>query len=254
MEKSTTKRFFLRLTHIPADLGIGGQFLLDQDEQIIFYQLTKVFRLSLGDRIVLINPYRPFAEEQNKEYHFRALSVDKKAIHLQLEEIRILEKYLRFPLSLALCLPNKPSKLDFILAKATELGVSKFYFIKSDLSQFNHRVRLDRLIKIAIEAAEQSEQVAPPSLTVIDNLDEYLQSPPEFDLVALERTTDSQSLLDIKLAAATRILIGPEGGFSDREVELIKHSQQKPINIGGHILKMDTAALLSVGVLALKLQ
>jgi len=254
MEKSTSKRFFLRRTRVPPELSIGGQYVLNNEEEEIFYQLTKVFRLKEGQKIILINPVRPFADQPNQEFHFQVQTFDKKSIQLQLQEIKTLADFLRFPLSLGLCLPNKPAKMDFILEKATELGVSHFYLIKSDLSQFQHELRPDRLLKIVTEAAEQSEQVAPPGLSILENLEEYLNLPIAQSLVALERTAAKQSLLELSISQPARILIGPEGGFSDREVQLIQNSSQEPINIGGHILKMDTAALLSVGILALKLQ
>lgn len=255
MEKSTSKRFFLRRTHVPSELFIGGQYILSNDEEEIFHQLTKVFRLKQGQKIILINPVRPHADVQNFEYHFQVLASDKRTIQLQLLETKALQKFLQYPLALGLCLPNKPAKLDFILEKATELGVSHFFLIKSDLSQFPHQLRMDRLLKIVTEASEQSEQINPPELTYVSSLDEYLKLPTEdLSLVALERTSAEQSLVDLQVSKPTRILIGPEGGFSEREVQLLQNSNQQAINIGGHILKMDTAALLSVGILALKLQ
>lgn len=252
-EKSTTKRFFLRHVHISASLEKGQEYLLQDNETEIFYQLNKVFRIQQGQSIILLNN-QPDREVENTEFHLKVKTVTKKTIILELIQKQAIIGKLKHPLKLALCLPNKPSKLEFILEKATELGVTEFNLIKSDLSQFSHQIRLDRLEKIVTEAAEQSEQISIPKITLIQNLDEYLKTPTTNGMVALERSENKVSILDAVATTATSILIGPEGGFSDREVELIGKSHHKIIKLGDSILKMDTAALLAVGIIALKLQ
>jgi len=254
--KSTTRRFFLRHSVIPNHITPVTQFILSEDiETEIFNQLTKVFRSTIGQEVILINKLNfPETSRLNIEYLFTITILNKKNLTLQLLQTKEIHSQLIHPLHLALCLPSKPAKLDWILEKATELGVQSIRLIKSDLSQFQHQLKTDRLDKIVTEAAEQSEQALPPDIKIIDNLDKFIQNNPINCLVALERTTDSKSLLELTVTTETTVLIGPEGGFSGREVSLIREAPLAITNLGGSILKMDTAALLAVGILTLKLQ
>jgi 16S rRNA (uracil1498-N3)-methyltransferase len=252
ISKSSTKRFYLRHSSIPETLQPGAVYYLNDTEEEILYQLTKVFRASPGQKIILIN--RHSDSSNNQEFHFQIKNLSKKSLEIELLELKTFSDPLSKELSLALCLPNKPAKLDFILEKTTELGVHHFHLIKSDLSQFSHQIRADRLEKIILEAAEQSERAVVPSLKLYNSFEEYLQSNPGHHLVALEHSQKSQSLLNQQIQTATTVVIGPEGGFSEREVRLIQGSNLPIINLGGSILKMDTAALLAVGIVALKLQ
>lgn len=254
--KSTTRRFFLRHSVVPSHITPGTQFALSEDiETEIFNQLIKVFRSTIGQKVILINKLNyPDTSHLNLEYIFEITIITKKNLTLQLIQINQLSPKLSHPLNLALCLPNKPAKLDWILEKTTELGVNSIILIKSDLNQFQHQIKLDRLDKIVTEAAEQSEQGTVPGLLYVDSLDKFIQNQPINCLAALERSANSTNLLDLTINSETNILIGPEGGFSNREVDLIREAHLTTINLGGSVLKMDTAALLATGIAALKLQ
>ncbi len=260
MSKShaTNFRFFLRHSVIPSHIEVGTQFGLNTDvEPEIFHQLSKVFRCQTGQPVILINQLEfPTTSLLNTEYRFIISIISKKSLTLELQKIQPLSAKLASPLHLALCLPNKPAKLDFILEKATELGVNSITLIKSALSNFNHQVNLDRLNSIVIEAAEQSEQNRPPRLDLILNgLTPFLEKLPTNCLVGLERAAgDTPSLLDLPVSQETTLLIGPEGGFSPAERQQILSSPAQSFHLGASILKSETATLLSLGIVAIKLQ
>lgn len=256
MQKSTSRRFFLRNSQIPADIKIGDRYLVSSSvEGDLHHQLHRVFRAVPGQTIILMNKNSDSdASGEGVEFLFELQGIEKKSLQLILRATKVVTKAFKERLGLALCLPNKPAKLDFIIEKAVEMGITNLKLIKSDFSQFSHQLRPDRLEKIILEAAEQSEQPQPAMLEYFENLDQFLKKQETKTLVALERDNHSASILSININHDVDILIGPEGGFSEREINLINQADLTPINLGGSILKMDTAALLSIGIAALKLQ
>lgn len=237
-------RFFTR--HI--NLGnISSSFnLLEKDEPEIIFQLTKVLRACDEDKIVLLAEdalMPPFLE-----YHFEIESIDKKGALLKLEQKKVNENELPFELILVLCLPNKPDKLEFILQKAVELGVKKVILVQGDFSQMKHQLRLDRLRKIMIEAAEQSERGYVPELILENKLSDFLKnnSNKEKIFVAMERL---ENLIKLKNGEDAIIVIGPEGGFSEQERKLIFDLNLKYFSLGKRVLRMETAVILSLGLI-----
>lgn len=257
-----TYRFFCR--------NEGMTHLLEQSQQVlaftedieseIFFQLTKVLRVQIGDTVVLLPAS---SDGPNMEYVFEVADISKKMISLKLNRTVENTNELPFQLSLVVCLPNKPEKLEFIIQKAVEIGVTHITFVEGDFSQMKHQLRLDRLQKILVEAAEQSERGKVPELTVAGKLHLYLQnlSAPEKKqlYVAMERLGDggnaslSKVLLTHKPAEQIQILVGPEGGFSDAEKKLITELGLTCFSLGKRVLRMETAVVLSLGVVPLLL-
>lgn len=225
---------------------------LDPSEEDIFYQLTKVFRAKAGDNLILmdLNTTSP----ENREANFTITEIGKKVIELKLEKTRIISDPLQYDLTLVFALPNKPAKLEMVLQHATELGVTGFVLLPTDNSNFSHQVRIDRLEKILIEAVEQSERARVPQIVLYKNLDEYLRQLSHPCLAAVERQTDQKNLLEIDVTSDCDVLIGPEGGFSNREFDLLAKSTVTPVSLGSQILRNETAAIVACGIIALKLQ
>jgi 16S rRNA (uracil1498-N3)-methyltransferase len=243
--------------------------LLENIEPEIFFQLAKVLRVRNGDEIVLIpvlqNP--PYFE-----YKYVVESTDKKDIVLRFMEKTENTNEPEKSLSLMLCVPNKPEKMEFILQKAVELGAKRILLLEGDFSQMKHTLRADRLEKIMAEAAEQSERAIIPEIVSAGKLKNYLKALPKEELknifVALERecgaTGDSGAKGDSEankrksaedvfgggLSGAQNIsvLVGPEGGFSNEEKALIYDLNITCFSLGKRILRMETAAILSLGM------
>lgn len=247
---SITQRFILRHGQIPEGLSIGDLFNLSTAESELYHQIIVVYRCKVGDQAILMNLNR--INPSNTAYHCEIVACSKKLITMKLIKIDQINEN-KQSLTLALCLPNKPAKLDFIIEKAVELGIWNLILIKSDYSNFSHQLRLDRLEKILIEAAEQSERAITPTIFEYKNVDQYLESQPVNLMVALERSSSEQNLIKLNLLAQNySVLIGPEGGFSDREKSLFTAKKLTIINLGDQILKQDTAALLAVAILKFK--
>ncbi len=248
-------RFFLRNgKNSELLLNSAEHFHLTEDsEPEIFFQLQKVLRIKPGDSIVFI----PQAVAPFFEYYFILENIDKKQMALKFVKKVENKNELERSLGLVLCLPNKPEKLELICQKAVEIGVTKIVLTKGDFSQLKHELRVDRLQKIIIEAAEQAERAQVPALVVENTLVNYLKKVHENQndfpklMVAMERS-DSKTLLDldIKNEKGLDLLIGPEGGFSDEEKKLIAELKFESFSLGKRILRMETAAIVALGLAA----
>ena len=247
-------RFFLRNSLLTPESIATKKLVLGQEEDEIFFQLTRVLRCQINDKVVLLNNSREKASPI--EYIFQISTINKKNLVLELiDQVEKNNYQLPNPI-LAIGLPNKPAKLEFIIQKATELGVAQIHLIKFTFSQFPHQINLPRLDKIAIEAAEQSEQLCVPEIIFYQDLADYLsQQHKNSLLVALERSSqNSESLLSVNLPPQPILLIGPEGGISPQEKQILSEQGIKAFNLGSSILRMETACLLSLGICSLRLQ
>lgn len=238
-------RFFPRTEALKPRLGKSGEIhLRETDESEIFNQLVKVLRARPGDKVV-------FMGDDVTENIYEVINAHKKEVTLKFIEKADNANELLFELVLALCLPNRPEKLDLIIQKAVELGVSRIVLFESDLSQMKHKLREERLNKILVEAAEQSERAIVPEIEMAGKLTDYLNASGGNDLlVALERS-ESKQLSQMIDGTDVTILIGPEGGFSEAERFAIHSCGAKTFSLGPRILRMETAAILSLGIASL---
>lgn len=216
-------------------------------------QMGKVLRVKEGDSIVLL-PVQAAAGE-TFEYVYEVAGAHKKEVALTFVKKVLNENELEFPLGLVLCLPNKPDKLSLIVQKAVELGVTEIILVSGEFSQMKHKLREDRLGSIVREAAEQAERAVVPSLSIRGSLEDYLrETGGGAMLVAMERSNDkslAEALEDFKgTENGVRILVGPEGGFSDAEKALIEELDLITFTLGKRVLRMETAAIVAIGIVA----
>lgn len=153
---------------------------------------------------------------------------------------------------LADCLP-KLNRFDFIIEKATELGVNQIIPLISERTIArpgkNSQNKIERWKKLAKEAASQSARNSIPEICEICKLDDWLSNFPLDESYLflfcweLESETTIRQVLSRSDKKNIVILIGPEGGFSNREVLKIKSAGGVSVSLGKTILKTDTAAI-----------
>ena len=148
--------------------------------------------------------------------------------------------------------PIKRARLDWLVEKATELGVSALLPVWTARTQVE-RVNLERLRAHAIEAAEQSERLSVPELRAPERLDRLLAAwPAERRLIVCDESGAGEPIGD----AAARLppgpvalLVGPEGGFDETELDAFgKLSFVTRVGLGPRVLRAETAALAAVAV------
>jgi 16S rRNA (uracil1498-N3)-methyltransferase len=140
--------------------------------------------------------------------------------------------------------PIKRGRIDWLVEKATELGVARLVPVLTRRTIVD-RLNLERLRAHVVEAAEQCERTALPELTAPHKLENILASWPAERTLFFADEAGGEPLRPAPGPAA--ILIGPEGGFADEERVAIRAlPQARPISLGPRILRADTAALAAV--------
>jgi len=206
--------------------------------------LKNVLRIKLND---VINVFDGITGEWRSQVI--SISKDKTALKIE-KKIREFETQPDIWLIFA---PIKLFRLNIIIQKAVELGVSKFVPCKTEFSNFD-KLNYKNLELNAIEAAQQCERLDIPKIEKIINLDALIKELPDDRAVVFcdESDTNLPSIYDelrLNLNNYSRwsVIIGPEGGFSNEERELIKKQKNVlRVTLGSRILRSDTAAISSL--------
>lgn len=204
------------------------------------HYLINVMRQGIGGKIYVFN---------GKDGEFEAFisAVSKKSCTLTLGK-----KYALFEKSPDIMLmftPLKKDNLDFVVQKAVELGAR---YLQPIITEYTNAPKLksERLKAQIIEAAEQSRRLDLPELLPIQNLSKILQDwDKSRNLLYFDETgkglTFAQASKNMSSKAA--LLIGPEGGFSEKEFEILrKLSYTQAISLGKRILRAETAAIAAL--------
>ena len=149
--------------------------------------------------------------------------------------------------------PIKQNRMSIAIQKATELGVSKIIPCTTEYTNIKN-INVKNLYQNAIEASEQSERLDIPSIEKEVDLKSLLNSwPKDRKLIYCdEKNTDNKSIIEtiMPLKNSTKkwsVLIGPEGGFSDKEKDLIlENNGVISVSLGNTILRSDTAMTVAL--------
>jgi 16S rRNA (uracil1498-N3)-methyltransferase len=207
------------------------------------HYLGRVLRLQAGAQIVLFNG-------RDGEWVATLTEIGKSTALFTLTEHRRPQTpspdlWLAFA-------PVKKSQTDFIVQKATELGVSRLIPLLTERTQ-SERVKTERLRATAIEAAEQSERLDIPKISEPQRLDRLISDwPKERALFVCAEAGEATPLAEAAQAqksAAVGFVTGPEGGFSAAELDFMRRSPLVlPVGLGPRILRAETAALAALAV------
>lgn len=142
--------------------------------------------------------------------------------------------------------PVKRSQTDWLVEKATELGVARLLPVTTHRTIVD-RVKLERLEAIAIEAAEQCGRTVLPQVAEPQPLTRFLSDRDPSRTLYFADETGGQAAAEVFRPGASVILTGPEGGFTDDERALIRAAPNSiPISLGPRTLRAETAALAAL--------
>ena len=145
--------------------------------------------------------------------------------------------------------PIKLNYLNFMIQKATELGVTKFIPILTERTMVRN-LNLDRLSKIIIEASEQSNRINLPKLEKLIKFKEFIKFYKNTNIVFGDLNSNNDQI-KIKKDSPLCILIGPEGDFSEIErKEILSLKNVKPLKINKNILRSETAAISIISIIS----
>ena len=144
--------------------------------------------------------------------------------------------------------PIKSNYFNFMIQKATELGVTKFLPIIFERT-IVRKINKERLEKVIIEAAEQSNRITVPSIEDPQKLKSFLSN--DMDLIFTDLNTANTKIDLTKLTTKpTCVIIGPEGDFSEQErEEILKFNGVQSVKINENILRSETAVISALSII-----
>ena len=203
------------------------------------HYLTKVMRVKENEVFSIFN--------KNGEWEAKVLGILKGIVEFKtIKELRkkesLKELYLAFS-------PIKSNYQNFMIQKATELGVTKFLPIIFERTVVR-KINDERLTKIVIEASEQSNRLNVPSIEKAQNLKNFLKSN-SMDLIFTDLNSDNKKIDKSKLTdKPICIIIGPEGDFSEAErVEILSFEGVQALRINENILRSETAVISAISII-----
>ncbi len=225
----------MRLHRFFIKTPITEQKIVIDDEDLL-HQWRNVFRYNTGTELLVFNG-------DGKEYRTVIERIANREVVLEIVEEREGIDCSSGPILYQALI--KKDNMEWIVQKATELGVSKIVPILSERSE-KKGFNLERARKIAVEASEQCGRADVP---VIEDSQELLDV--GFDKNILTVAFDRSGLpIDGKLVSKdynlTTIFIGPEGGWSEREIEKFKEAKVEIFSLGELTLRAETAAVVAL--------
>jgi len=212
--------------------------------------IRRVLRLKAGDEIIVF-------DSLGKEYEGTIIEETTSSVVIKIQNIFLSKRDSPLDVTLAQSL-LKGEKMDYLIQKATELGVKEivpFFSSRSVplLEKSGRLKRHHRWGRIAIEASKQCGRGVVPKIEPLQDYSEMLQiaSPGSLRLILWEREGGQLKEVLERSKEKTRIffIIGPEGGFSQEEVEEAKRAGFIPVTLGRRILRAETASLCLLSIL-----
>lgn len=217
---------------------IESKKILIQEERLV-HQWRDVFRYNVGSQVVLF-------DGNGLEYEGVIGKINNREAEVEVVAERagiIPEKKITLCISII-----KKDKMEWVVEKATELGVSKIIPIISERSE-KKNINLERLKKIAIEASEQCGRGDVPNISEIMSLEETLEKSENIVVChnsPLSLPCDPSLITREGDQTPLSIFVGPEGGWSEKEIERFKDSNIKIFSLGNLVLRAETAAVVAL--------
>ncbi|OHB15222.1 MAG: hypothetical protein A2431_01925 [Candidatus Zambryskibacteria bacterium RIFOXYC1_FULL_39_10] len=205
------------------------------DDEKLIHQWRDVFRYNVGSEVIVFDgsgtEFDAVIEKlNNREAELRLVS-EREGI-VPDREVVLYQSLI------------KKDKMEWVVEKATELGVSKIIPIISERSE-KKGLNLERARRIAIEASEQCGRADVPVLGSIMGLEECIMGA-EGEKIVFDITGEPFSSSVIHNIYPISLFVGPEGGWTEKEIEIFKESNAKIFSLGKLTLRAETAAIVAL--------
>ena len=213
--------------------------MIDKLDKSQSHYLTKVMRVKENEVFSLFN--------KNGEWEAKILKITKSIVEFQTtKQLRQKENIKELWLAFS---PIKSNYQNFMIQKATELGVTKFLPIIFDRT-IVRKINKERLEKIVIEASEQSNRINVPIIEESQSLNNFLKNN-LIDLIFTDLNSNNNKVDKSKFTnRPVCIIIGPEGDFSEAErEEILAYSDVQAIKINENILRSETAVISAISII-----
>ena len=218
----------------PLSTNMIGKLIKAQSHYV-----SKVMRIKENEVFSLFN--------SDGEWEAKILSISKSIVEFSITR-QLRQKKTSKELWLAFS-PIKSNYFNFMIQKATELGVTKFLPIIFDRT-IVRKINKERLEKVIIEATEQSNRINVPSIEEPKSLNSFLKNN-KMDLIFTDLNTSNTKInLNQLTSNPICVIIGPEGDFSEVErQEILTFKGVQPIKINENILRSETAVISAISII-----
>jgi 16S rRNA (uracil1498-N3)-methyltransferase len=221
-------RFYVNCALVPGPMTLEGPEA---------HHLATVCRLRPGDAVFLFNG-------DGRQYPAQIETVGRREVTLRIGSPEAPEREIGFRLDVAAPLP-KGDRAQFLVEKLTEVGVTTYVPLQTARSVVHPReAKLDKLLRYVIEASKQCGRNVLMNVSPMIAWTDYCRRVdlPERKVLAHpeEKEDEARSLERMDVALA----VGPEGGFTEEEVEMAKAAGWRTVSLGPRILRVETAALV----------
>ena len=215
-----------------------------------YNHICNVLRMQIGDTFLVS------CEGISRLCRLEHIEDDAVVAEILEEDYRNTELSVQFYLFQGL---PKGDKLELIIQKTVELGVAGIIPVEMSrcvmkLDEKKKKARRERWQSIAESAAKQSKRNVIPEVSDVMTYKQAIAKASEMDVFLVPYENERgmaetrEALSQIKPGMSVGILIGPEGGFDDKEIELARESGAAVISLGKRILRAETAAVTAVGL------
>lgn len=234
--------------YCPAKNITTNKIIISDKKQL--HHLVTVMRHKQGDGLFVF-------DGESKEYECAIDKLAKNNVELAILGVRKYAPAKGLHISLACAMPKK-TKMDYIIEKATELGVEKIIPLKTErtiveLSQERLTHKLSRWQNIINEACEQSTRIRLPELSPVSSFKNAVREAKAHDLALIPHLGAGNKHIKDAVSGfsgkSVIVFIGPEGDFTEREISLAKACGCVAVSLGENVLKVDTAAIAVVAFL-----
>lgn len=224
---------------------IENRIIIDDIES--YRHIARALRARIGEKLLLI-------DENKIQYETIIKEIDSNKIICEIKNFYTSKRYLDFDLYLAQSPLRSDAQLT-IMEKATELGVKAIFPIITDNCTLNKSIiekKLGKWQKVLYESSKQCERANIPTCYEPTKLDNVLEKDFDKILILAERSTEISlkkflNKYPIKKGEKILVVIGPEGGFSQKEFEFFKSKNLPLISLGDLILRAETAVIVTLG-------
>ena len=228
---------YIRL-YFKENLSLNLNLNLDKSQS---HYISKVMRIKEGSNFCLFNT--------SGEWIAKVKEIKKGIVNFTVvKKLRNSENELDIWLAFA---PVKLNYLNFMIQKATELGVTKFIPILSDRT-IVRKINRDRINRIIIEATEQSNRTRLPKLESLMKFNDFLKVYKDTNIIFGDLNSNNKKI-NINNKNSLCVLIGPEGDFTEVErQQILKLQNIQPLKISKNILRAETAAIAIISIIGFK--
>lgn len=235
---------------------INGNVITIDDDDV--NHLKNVLRVNIGERIILCSI------QTSKNYICEIVSINKKNIECKIIDEVISKSESNIQIDIYQGLP-KADKMELIIQKGTELGVCSFIPVKFKrsivkLDEKDEIKKQTRWQKIAEVAAKQSGRDIVPKVEHLKNVNDICSDLKKYDVVLVAYENEDENSLKKSLKKLEKknlkiaVVIGPEGGIDESEIDVLKNVNAEIVSLGKRILRTETVALAMTAIINYELE